>query len=227
MKKQNTILPRFIELDKLVDVLITTLDARDPYTYSHSWRVAELSTMIAKNMNFSKEKIDIIHLAARLHDIGKIGVPDRLLTKPGKLTKRETFFFQTHPVIGYNIARRIKIFKDISKFILYHHERFDGLGYPEGVKGKNIPLDSRIMAVADTFDAITSNRPYRKRTSMKKAFYEINKHSGNQFDPLIVQHFNEIFDSIPKTIKKVEREKIIHYAHAEHKKTSHSLRVKL
>ncbi len=206
--------PKFVDLHDVIEILITTLDARDPYTYGHSWRVAEISVLIAKNMNISSHEIETIHLAAHLHDIGKIGVSDVILHKSGDLTREEFLLMQRHPVIGYNIVKRIRMFEHISEVILHHHERFDGLGYPEGLKGEDIPLGSRIIAVADGFDAITSDRPYRRKLSMKKAFSEINRHPGEQYDPLIVKRFNEILSSVPGTVSKVGRAKIVHYAHA-------------
>lgn len=159
-----------IGIHELVDVVVNILDARDPYTFLHSWRVAELSVLIAEDMGLPESEIRQIHIAAHLHDIGKIGVPDRILNKPGRLDPAEILQIQAHPRIGCNIFERLSILKEISTLVLYHHERFDGLGYPDGLKGGNIPLTSRIISVVDAFDALNSDRPYRKAKDYDACF---------------------------------------------------------
>lgn len=198
--------PRKVELHKVIEILIKTLSARDNITFKHSWRVAEISTLIARNMNLCNELIKRVHIAAHLHDIGKIGVADNILNKPGKLTDEELKKIQEHSVIGYKILQKAPVFHSVSVIVLYHHERYDGLGYPEGLSGKDIPLPARIIAVADAFDAITSNRSYRQAKSYDYAFKEINDHVGEQFCPIVVRYFNDIFDLIPDIMKKVENE---------------------
>lgn len=171
------------------DTIISTLDARDPYTYSHSERVAALSVLIATEMGFSEEDIEKIHIAAHLHDIGKIGVPDVVLNKEGRLSKEELIQMQSHSLIGSNILHKIDYFKEIEIIVLHHHGRFDGEGYPNNIKGEAIPIESRIISVADSFDAITSDRPYRRGSSYQVGMEEVNLHENDQFcDTAFVGH---------------------------------------
>ena len=143
-----------------------------------------------------------VHIAAHLHDIGKIGVSDRILKKPGKLKPDEMEEMQTHPIIGFTILEKLSVFGRISGIVLHHHERFDGLGYPNGLKGNEIPLESRVIAVADAFDAMTSDRPYRNGMPVEKAFREIRSHAGDQFDPMVVKYFKTAAKPIMDGIKK-------------------------
>ena len=189
-----------IRMDELIEVILTVLNARDPYTFSHSLRVTEIATLIAADMNLPSEKIRLIHEAAYLHDIGKVGIPDRVLNKTGRLTHEEMHYMQAHPRIGYNVLMRLPLFRDIAGIVLSHHERWDGLGYPAGLKAEQIPIESRIIAVADAFDAITSDRPYRKGQSMEFGLEEILRHKKDQFGPLVVDHFLNIFQHIPRAI---------------------------
>lgn len=214
-----------VNIHETIDIIITLLEARDPYTFSHSWRVAELSVMIAEAMELDESMIEKLHVAAHLHDIGKIGVPDKILNKPGRFTDEERKHMQAHPRIGYNILNRIPIFKEISDTVLYHHERYDGMGYPSGLTGDDIPLPSRIICVADAFDAITSDRPYRKGASYIDALEEIKKHSGNQFCPFVVEYFESIIEKVPFELEKIERVTIEHFAFVEHEDLMHSRRL--
>ncbi len=185
-------LPLTVSLHELIDVVITTLDARDPYTLEHSFRVAEYSERISEDMGLDADTHERVHIAAHLHDIGKIGVSDAVLGKPGKLTKAEMKEIQSHSRIGYNILSRIPMLREISEIVLHHHERFDGKGYPRGLFGEKIPLESRIIGVADAFDAMTSDRPYRKGMSLEDAVGEISRHKGAQFCPLVVNSFSRV-----------------------------------
>lgn len=187
-------------MDQLIEVILTVLDARDPYTFSHSLRVTEIAVLIAADMKLSSERIRVVHEAAYLHDIGKVGIPDRVLNKAGRLTREEMRYMQAHPRIGYNVLARLPLFRDIAEIVLCHHERWDGLGYPAGLKGRKIPVESRIIAVADAFDAITSDRPYRKGQSMEFGLEEICQHREEQFGPLVVDHFLNIYPQIPRAI---------------------------
>ena len=189
-----------IRMDELIEIILTVLDARDPYTFSHSLRVTEIAVLIANDMKLPAEKIRTIHKAAYMHDIGKVGIPDRVLNKMGRLTRDEMLYMQAHPRIGYNVLSRLPYFKGIAEIVLYHHERWDGLGYPAGLKGEEIPLESRIIAVADAFDAITSDRPYRKGQTMAFGIEEILRHREEQFGPRVVDHFLNICKHIPETI---------------------------
>ena len=198
--------PQEVDIHDLIEVLITTLNVRDKYTYEHSWRVAEVATEIAQEMGLNEERVEIVHQAAHLHDIGKVGVDDKVLNKSGKLTELEYKEMQKHPVIGYNILAKIDIFEVIAPLVLYHHERYDGLGYPEGIVGEDIPLASRIIGVADAFDAMTSNRSYRQAKSYDYAYQEINEHVGEQFCPTVVENFNHVFVKLPNILAEVNNE---------------------
>jgi len=215
-------LPESVNLHELIDVVITTLDARDPYTYEHSFRVAQYAEIIAYDMGLSKMACQSIHIAAHLHDIGKIGVQDRVLNKGGKLTTEEMLDMQAHSRIGANILKRTSIFQEISDIALYHHERFDGLGYPTGLKGDAIPLESRIIAVVDSFDAMTSNRPYRQGMQAEAAANEIFHHNNQQFCPIIVKHFQKIFDQLLPYINGTAETLADHYAFVGHEDLMHS-----
>ena len=185
---------------------MTSLNARNNRTFHHSWRVAEISTLIASSMDLSENIIELTHLSAYLHDIGKIGTPDSILNKPGRLQKDEFLEIQKHPVIGYRILNKIPNFNSVANIVLHHHERYDGQGYPDELKENEIPLISRIISVADAFDAITSNRSYRKAKSYNYAYREINDHVYSQFCPVVIKHFNNIFDLIPNVIENVEKD---------------------
>lgn len=175
------------ELDDLfmssIKAIVTAIDAKDPYTEGHSKRVVEYSMLIAKGMGMRLDEQKQVELSSILHDVGKIGIPDRILGKKGLLTKKERSYIEKHPIMGAEIIKPIEKLKDLVPNILHHHERFDGTGYPLGLKAQEIPLISRIICVADSFDAMTSDRPYRKALPLEKAFSEIRDFAGRQFDP--------------------------------------------
>ncbi len=214
-------IPEFIHIHEVVDIVITTLDARDPYTYEHSFRVALFSELISENMKLPQDMHERLHIAAHLHDIGKIGVSDSILNKTGKLTKAEMIEIQMHSRIGYNILNRLPTFKAIAKIVLHHHERIDGNGYPERLSRGAIPLESRIIAVADAFDAMTSSRSYRKGMPFEDAAAEINRHAGEQFDPEIVAHFNRVYREFPQHVSS-NSPNGRHYAYLGHEELMHS-----
>jgi len=164
-----------------IKALVTALEARDEYTSGHTERVSEYSIRLAKYMGFSKYQINQVEIAANLHDIGKIGVRDDILLKPGKLTDQEYTKIQEHAIIGAEILKPIKTLKDIIPLILFHHERWDGKGYPTMIKEEAIPYGARIIAIADTYDAMTSDRPYRKGMPKDKALRIIEENAGTQF----------------------------------------------
>jgi len=174
-------------------VLANALDAKDSYTHGHSQRVAEYSVAIACELGFSQKDSDDLEFAALLHDIGKIGIRDNILCKPGKLTDEEFKIIQMHPVMSAQILAPIDFLADKIPIVKHHHERFDGKGYPSKLKGEEIPLGARIICVADTFDAMTSNRSYRKGLPAEVALEELKRCSGAQFDPVIVQAFLNVF----------------------------------
>lgn len=175
-----------------VKSLASAIDAKDEYTRHHSTRVTEFSLKIAAKMGFSAKDLGDLELAALLHDVGKIAVPESILNKPGKLTDEEFKLIKEHPARGEAILSPVVELKEIARVVRAHHERYDGNGYPDRLKGREIPLGARIMAIADTYDSITSERPYRKAASHRYAVKEIIACSGAQFDPEVVQHFLEI-----------------------------------
>ncbi len=169
------------------------IDAKDPYTNGHSNRVAEYSRLIAERMGYEGEELDRAYYVALLHDCGKIGVPDNILRKPGKLTDEEFEVIKSHTIRGGEILSSFKSLKNVGEGALYHHERYDGRGYPEGRAGEDIPLIARIICVADSFDAMNSNRVYRKKLSMEDILNEIERNKGKQFDPAIADIFLECY----------------------------------
>jgi putative two-component system response regulator len=181
-----------IQLFDTIKVLALALDARDHYTHGHSREVTEYAVAIAKEMGLPVKEIEIIRDAGILHDIGKIGIPDAVLLKPGRLTEEEYEQIKKHPEIGKSILQPVNCLADKIPLIYHHHERVDGTGYPAGLAGENIPLGARILAVADAYQAMTSDRPYRKALSMQIAIGELEKFKGKQFDPQIVDIFLRI-----------------------------------
>jgi response regulator RpfG family c-di-GMP phosphodiesterase len=175
-----------------IDALIKALEAKDFYTRGHSQRVTMYSVAIGKSMHLAEKQTELLRQAAVLHDLGKIGVREEILNKPGKLTEEEFKEITLHPEVAIRILEPIPFFRPLLPAILHHHERFDGRGYPRGLAGNDIPLESRIMAIADTFDAMTSTRAYRKALSLEAANAEILRCSGAQFDPEIVPVFMEV-----------------------------------
>ncbi|MEN0019411.1 MAG: HD-GYP domain-containing protein [Planctomycetota bacterium] len=166
-----------------------TLDAKDPYTQGHSERVAVLTRQIAERAKLDGWDPDRLVLAGRLHDIGKIGIPDRVLLKPDRLTDEEFDIIKQHPTIGHRILKAIPALEDVLPGVLHHHERFDGRGYPAGLAGDDIPPIARALALADTFDAMSSNRAYRPGKPRDVVLQIIRENAGTQFDPQLTEHF--------------------------------------
>lgn len=164
-------------------VLANAIELRDHYTVGHTWRVTNFSVEIANELGWAPEKIKEVQMGGVLHDVGKIAVPDAILSKPGHLTDEEYAKIKIHPEAGARLLRDVEFLHPLIPYCLYHHERVDGKGYPYGLKGDQIPLEGRLVAVADTFDALTSNRPYRKGLPPEVAIAEIEKGRGTQFDP--------------------------------------------
>jgi putative nucleotidyltransferase with HDIG domain len=169
-----------------VRIIANAVEARDPYTAGHTNRVTAIAIEIARELGWSREQIEILEIGALVHDIGKIGMPDRILHKPEDLTQDEYNQMKQHPIIGAQMLKGIEGLRDVLPYILYHQERYDGKGYPFGLAGNAIPIEGRLLAVADTFDAMTSNRPYRDGLAAEQAIIEIQKYRGTQFDPDIV-----------------------------------------
>ncbi|MEW6726501.1 MAG: HD-GYP domain-containing protein [Bacillota bacterium] len=172
-----------------IELLSDTIDERDRYTASHSKRVAEYARMIAEEMGLKTRNIEEIYMAGRVHDLGKIAIPDAILLKNGCLTNEELAVIKAHPKTSFFLLSRIKMYEQAAKLALHHHERLDGKGYPTGLKEESIPLGSRILAVADSYDAMTTDRPYRQALSQEQALSELERHKGTQFDPEVVEAF--------------------------------------
>ncbi|MGD9551786.1 MAG: HD-GYP domain-containing protein [Candidatus Caldatribacteriota bacterium] len=172
-----------------IRTLAATIDAKDPYTHGHSERVSQMAIQLAKRLGFAESEIEYLEYAAILHDIGKIGIEDRILGKKDKLTDAEYEKVKEHPVIGANIMESIEFLKRCSQTVLHHHERFDGRGYPYGIKGEEIPKPARLLAIIDAYDAMNSDRPYRKKLSVEDILKELEQEAGKQFDPIMVEAF--------------------------------------
>jgi len=175
-----------------VMAIANTIEAKDLYTSGHSNRVAKCSVEIAKRMGMSEDDIKELNFKALLHDIGKIGVPDAILNKPMALEEDEFAIIKKHPVIGGDILKNIAIVSNLHYGALYHHERYDGKGYPKGLMGDEIPYEARIIAIADTYDAMTSDRAYRKALPRELVIAELERCKGKQFDPKITDVFIEM-----------------------------------
>lgn len=187
-----------------IEILRHTVEAKDPYTRGHSDRVSEYAVLLGKKLNLTNEDIEKLKIGGLFHDIGKIGIPDSILLKESKLTDEEYIKIKEHPVIGYNILENADMFKNILDIIKYHHERFDGNGYPEKLAGENIPYLSRITSVVDSFDAMTSKRSYRDSLPMDVVKSEILQNFGSQFDPEIGIAFLDILDNDFNSIKQIQ-----------------------
>lgn len=180
-------------LHDIIECLVAALEAKDVYTGGHSSRVGDMSFDLAKKIGLKGKELENIHIAAHLHDIGKIGIPEQVLNKKGRLLPHEWAQIKRHPEIGYRILSKSKALIKIAEIVLHHHERFDGKGYPGNLKGEKIPLGSRIIAICDTIDALTSNRPYREAFSFRYAKLEIYKNKTTQFDPVLVEATEELW----------------------------------
>ena len=179
---------------EVMEALAHTIDAKDEYTRGHSVRVAKYSRMLAERLSLSPEDCENVYYMALLHDIGKIGVPNAIINSTSKLTDEEYDVIKTHPGVGYDLLAEIKSRPDLSIGARWHHERFDGKGYPDGKKGEDIPFFARIIAVADSYDAMTSNRSYRKYMPQDVVRLEIEKNIGTQFDPDAAKSMLAIID---------------------------------
>jgi len=181
-------------LEETIYALASAIEMRDPYTAGHQKRVTKLACAIAKEMGLSKEQIEGIHMAGLIHDIGKISIPSEILTKPGKLNDLEYSLIKTHPQAGYNILKGIEFPWPVAQIVLQHHERMDGSGYPQGLCGKDVLLEARILAVADVVEAMSSHRPYRPAYGIDKALEEISKNKGILYDPEVVNACLRLFN---------------------------------
>ena len=200
--------------DITLEALGDALDLKDKETEGHSRRVTAFTIAIARAMGLAGDQIRIIARGAFLHDIGKMAIPDDILRKPGKLTPDQTNVMREHCYKGYQIVKKIPFLQDACDIIYSHQERFDGSGYPRGLRGTDIPLGARIFAVADTLDAITSDRPYRSRQSDAAARTEIEEWSGRQFDPEVVKVFLAMPENIWEDLRKQIGNQAQHFAYS-------------
>jgi HD-GYP domain-containing protein (c-di-GMP phosphodiesterase class II) len=186
----------------VVRIVMNALKEKDAYTQGHSIRVIEYAVKTGMELGLKDKDLKDLEISAVLHDIGKLSIPDRILKKPGRLTKEEFSIMQTHSTNGEKLLDGISNLEKYKKYIRAHHERFDGMGYPDGLKGTEIPLISRIIFVADTFDAMTSDRPYREGLPIETAVEELVRCSGTQFDPQVVEAFLDVLSKEKISLKK-------------------------
>lgn len=178
-----------------VGALANAIEARDPYTRGHTDRVSRMALVICEAMGWSREQLRVAKMGSLLHDIGKIGVPDSILMKPGRLEPSEMERMRAHPTIGAMILQGIDELRPAVPFVIAHHERWDGRGYPHGLSSEQIPIEGRILAIADTYDAMTSARPYRAPLAPDEAAAEIRQCAGTQFDPAVAAVFDDLYRS--------------------------------
>jgi|HubBroStandDraft_4_1064222.scaffolds.fasta_scaffold01209_8 putative nucleotidyltransferase with HDIG domain len=194
------------ELERSYDITLEALgdalDLKDAETEGHSKRVTAFTMTIARAMELPQDRVRVIARGAFLHDVGKMAIPDAILRKPGRLTPEEQMLMREHALLGYQMLRKIPFLHEAASIVYSHQERYDGSGYPRGLKGEQIPLGARIFAVADTFDAITSDRPYRAAQSISAARREIQKHAGLQFDPSVVETFLSISEDLWQELRE-------------------------
>jgi len=182
-------------LNDAIDTMVKIVETRDPYTAGHQQRVAELATAIAREMKLEDTRIDQLRMAAVIHDIGKMYVPSDILSKPGELLDVEFSLIKAHPQYGYDIVKGMDFPCSVAQAVLQHHERLDGSGYPQSLKGEDIILEAKILAVADVIEAMSSHRPYRPALGIDKALEEISKNKGNLYDPDVVDACLELYKS--------------------------------
>lgn len=177
----------------IVNAFANTIGIRDHYTGRHAQRVCRIALILGEKIGFNSKELYKLKIGALLHDIGKIGIADKILKKPKRLTKKEFNEIKKHPQIGYTLIKGIKSLTPVIPYILSHHERYDGCGYPQRLKGKEIPIEGRILALADALEAMTGERPYRKCLSLENVYEEIVNNAGTQFDPEIVEIFVKLW----------------------------------
>ena len=188
-----------------IEILRQTVEAKDNYTRGHSDRVASYSVLIGQRLGLSSNDLRTLRIGGMFHDIGKIGIPDSILLKSDKLTDEEYDEIKKHPIIGKNILSNAVIFKDIIPIVLYHHERYDGKGYPYGLSDKDIPFLARIVSVADAFDAMTTKRSYRPELKIDYVKNEIKSKMGTQFDPIVATTFLDVINSEYNLIREIQK----------------------
>lgn len=198
-------------IQDIVNTFIVAVEAKDLYTFGHSERVSKYAVALAKHLpEYRKEDLRNLRLSGLLHDVGKINIPEEILTKTGKLTEEEYEVIKTHPIVGARMIERIERLQVLSDGVLYHHERWDGKGYPTNKKGEDIPLNARVLAIADAFDAMTTDRSYRYGISLDEAFKRLEEGKGSQFDPQLIEvlrivkyEFENIYQEFNNQINKI------------------------
>ena len=191
------------EQHEVVEALASAVDAKDGAVFGHSHRVADLALLMGRAVGLPEERLYQLYVAAHLHDLGKIGIPDVVLHKRGKLTEAEWRQIRAHPEIGARIVGNMRCFANTARVIRHHHEKYDGSGYPDGLHGEQIPLDSRIIAIADAFDAMTTARPYREALSAEAALQEVERCAETHFDPALAAVFLQVVALERQIMKEV------------------------
>ncbi|MBF0264209.1 MAG: response regulator [Gammaproteobacteria bacterium] len=204
---------RIRDYDDFINSLVNVIEKRDTYTAGHSERVAVYCEMIARELGFKEEQISLLVIAAKLHDIGKISTPDSILLKPGKLEKLEYNLIKYHLNTGYEILKSIESYQEVAEIMRYHHERYDGKGYPEGFSGDKIPLISHVMIVSDAFDAMTTNRIYKPRMKRDNALNELIDNSGSQFHPHVVEAAIKVLSTLKlhEKVNQLPKDEVEHH----------------
>ncbi len=197
-------------MDAIIQVMESTIGARDPYTVDHQQRATHIAVAIGQRMGLSAERLQELHVAGSLHDLGKIAVPQEILSKPGKLTDLEFAIIKTHPQVGFNILKPLEIPGQITQIIIQHHERMNGSGYPQGLDGQEILLEAKILGVADVLEAMCSHRPYRPALGIDKAMEEISKKRGILYDPEVVDSCLQLYQETPGALMG----EVCHFTHA-------------
>lgn len=196
---------------ELLRTMLACLEEKDSYTHGHSIRVTQYATVIAKHLQLQPSEIEEVQLVGLLHDIGKVGIPDNVLLKPAPLTKPEFEIMKSHPIRSARILEKANALHSLVEGVKYHHERIDGLGYPDGLRGNEIPLYARIILIADTYDAMTSTRPYRLALDKDTALKELVRFSGTQFDRKLVEVFIDALKN-PHKVDQTAHEILRHIA---------------
>lgn len=197
MREQN----QKIDYHEIIECITCALDAKDPYTAGHSKRVSDMALVICQLIGLKEEDMEKIHIAAHLHDIGKIGVPDAVLNKTTRLDDKEWEQMKKHPAIGADILSKSQHLSELKNIVLCHHERFDGTGYPLGLKGEKIPVGARIIAICDSIDAMTSNRSYRQAHDFDFCYHEIEKNLNKMYDPVIGRYVLAHWDEVTSPVR--------------------------
>lgn len=185
---------RLEDVENVLFALANAVEAKDAYTEKHTERVSRYAVALGEKVGLDGDYLESLRIGGMLHDIGKIGVPDNILLKQGKLDQEELEFVKVHPVVGERICRPLRSLRYVLPGIRHHHERVDGTGYPDGLKGEEIPVEARILAIADAFDAMTTDRPYRRRMSAREAMEELRRYAGSQWDRYLVEEFIGILE---------------------------------